>query len=209
MLKGCGTDTLRYWGEHYTPALSHDRIGYDVRNFVNSKTPPAHEVYRRLGMSGENHEVGLDLIPPPPKGGKPRCAWTTLCLLALVSAPRRCLLGYEIIALLMGHYSYFRETTTMSWVVRTCSRSVPLSLTTLTRARGRIKYGTRFIMGVASLPRCQLHMIWMPLNECGISTILIVVDRLHLLLMGPASIRCTTIAERRVPSSPRPLRPLR
>ena len=113
---------LRYSGTLYIPDISYDVIGCDVLQYVKAKTPSDDVVYNRLGIPPERRGHGLNAIPDPPKGGEPKCAMSTLIHLALVGSPRKCLLGYEIVGILMGHFKYFR-TTTNDWKVSTIMHS--------------------------------------------------------------------------------------
>ncbi len=119
---------MRCWGEHYVPAVIQERVGYDILSFVSQKAPPTEDVYTRAGIPEEDHGRGLDAIGTQPKGGKPRCAIKTLLLLLLISAPRKCLLGYEIIAILMGRFEHYRNATSFRWQVRCLTGLVPHAL---------------------------------------------------------------------------------
>lgn len=115
------TSDLNYHCQLYLPAIYRSRVSYDIRGFVQKKTPSDSDVYNMINIPTKLHGLGLHALPARPKGGSaPRCAMSTLLRLILVSSPRKCLLGYEIIAILMGHFKYFREKASTKWQVYTC-----------------------------------------------------------------------------------------
>ncbi len=103
--------------ELYIPNICYDRIAYDVTTFLHSRIPPDDIIYRTLGVPLNLQGGGLGIVPDPSMGGKPRCSMSMLLHLALVSSPRKCLLGYEIIAMLKGYFRYYQRQPSDDWQV--------------------------------------------------------------------------------------------
>ncbi len=80
-------------------------------------TPPDAVVYNALKIPADKHGMGLRALPIPSRGGRPRASMATLIQLVLLGSPRRCLLGYEIVAILKGHFRYYMSATD-DWMVR-------------------------------------------------------------------------------------------
>ncbi len=110
---------VNYIGHLYFPNILHEDVNYDVVSFVAERTPPMPVVYDNLGIPTEQHGLDLNsIVPDRRKGGEPQCALSTLLQILLISSPRKCLLGYELLAMLKGHFRYFRSLgTTKDWQV--------------------------------------------------------------------------------------------
>ena len=81
--------------------------------------PSEMTVYKSLGVSEEEYGEGLGIVPQPPRGGEPKTSMNVLIILAIIGSPRKCLLGYEIAAILKGHFYYYRESANQQkWLVR-------------------------------------------------------------------------------------------
>ncbi len=94
------------------PNILQEHLGYDIAYFVQQRTPSDSEVYSTLRIPTDKYGMGLGAVSSmTQRGGKPRHAMSTLIQLALLGSPRRCLLGYEIVAILMGHFPYYRSAT--------------------------------------------------------------------------------------------------
>ena len=153
----------------YTPAICHGQIGYDVISFIQAQTPPDIAVYNFLNIPVEKHGLGLNAIPNRPRGGNTAAQYSmsTLLQLVLVSSPRKCLLGYEIVAMLKAHFKYFRETT-KNWQVCNNSQTYHLcgNCVTLTLSAPSSTHST-------SSPT-SAHFPLLPIspvpNGCGLST---------------------------------------
>ncbi len=120
MLTDCLLHTeVNYIGHLYFPNILHKQVNYDVVSFVAERTPSMPVVYNNLGIPTKLHGLDLHLIiPDNRKRGEPQCAVSTLLQILLISSPRKCLLGYELLAILKGHFRYFRSLgTTKDWQV--------------------------------------------------------------------------------------------
>ena len=90
-----------------------------IQATLHTTTPCQHTIYTALGVEESKHGQGFALIPQPPRGGEPRVDMNTLIVLAMISAARKCLLGYEVAAMLKGNFHYYRNTTDCTpWLVR-------------------------------------------------------------------------------------------
>ncbi len=128
--------------EPFIPMIQWDGLNTDIISFVKARIPLDEVVYNRLGIPEAKRGRGLQhAMPDPPRGGEPRCSMSTLIHLALLSTPRKCLLGYEIVAILMGHFRYFR-TTDQDWKV--------CDLNTTTGAVDILKHALIIIAGTLS-----------------------------------------------------------
>ena len=150
----------------YLPAVYRSRIGYDIRGFVQRRTPSDSAVYNMMNIPAELHGFGLHALPARPNGGSaPRCAMSTLLRLILVSSPRRCLLGYEILAILMGHFKHFRENMSTNWQVYTNDSIIDMQEKILTMPCRRL-YSTHSTRNPIS-PVCQVLLTSLALNVFG------------------------------------------
>lgn len=110
---------LEHWSSLYVPpvALQLGQITTSLQAWVAERTPLRQRIYSILGIPVNKHGHGLYVIPNPPRGGRPRCSMSTLIHLVIIGSPRKCLLGYEIISLLQGHFQCYRYPT-QDWQVR-------------------------------------------------------------------------------------------
>ena len=103
---------LEHWRDLYIPPVEYSAMeGLSIAAYATKKSPSPSTVYNALGIPICQQLQGLQIIPDPPGGGRPRCSLSTLVHLALINSPWRCMLGYEIMATLMGYFHYYRYTT--------------------------------------------------------------------------------------------------
>ena len=105
--------------EEYTPALDYNGSTINIRSSLHTITPSdEHTVYVSLGIEHAKHEEGFTIIPRPPRGGEPKTTMYTLIVLAIMTSPHKCLLGYEIAAIIKGNFYYYRNTPDSTrWLV--------------------------------------------------------------------------------------------
>ncbi len=111
------TTGLEYKIELYIPPLVLADHQCDPRAYTRNNAPDEETVYRMLGIPCHQWGQGLSIIPDPVSGCEPHCTMSTLAQLALVGSRRKCLLGYEFIALLRQHFCYYWSASE-NWQVR-------------------------------------------------------------------------------------------
>ena len=154
--------------QFYVPALHWSHIDYNINGFLHARTPADTVVYDFLNIPVERHGLGLNAIQDRPNGGNiaTRYSMATLLQLVIVSSPRKCLLGYEILALLKERFTCFRIAETHNWQVQTQYSTHSTKLTASMIHRIESSTHSR---GNPTLPRSQLLAVWLPLSVSGLS----------------------------------------
>ena len=153
--------------QFYVPALHWSHIDYNINGFLHARTPADTVVYDFLNIPVERHGLGLNAIQDRPNGGNiaTRYSMATLLQLVIVSSPRKCLLGYEIVALRKERFTCFRIAETHNWQVQT---QYSTHTTKLKASIRRIQSSTHS-RGNPTLPLSQFLTIWLYLSVSGLS----------------------------------------